>query len=138
MGKFTYKDGLVKVNGVDLSDHIKKVDIKLSAASQDATGLNFGGGTETLQGLKKETWDLTFMSDFEAGSVDATLFPLYESGDEFVISATPSAGAVSASNPNWVATVRLMNYDPINAQIGALSTTDVTFEVQGLTERETT
>ena len=127
MGKFVFKDGTVKVNGVDLSDHVRSVDTPLSKDQVDDTGLNGNGLRTFIPGLGGERFVITFANDFAASSVYATLYPLYRNEADFEVEVVPNAGAASATNPRWRAFCKLFDYDPVNAAVGALATTQVTF-----------
>jgi hypothetical protein len=138
MGKFVIKEGYVEINGVDLSDHIKKVVVHMGAVDVDATGLNYGGGTEHKQGLKDEKFECTVMSDFDVGQVDDTLFPLYDAGTEFEVRVAAFPLPITAANPAFAGTCILLDYEPISGSVGELSTCDVTIPVNGRIAREVT
>jgi len=130
MAKFVFKDGTVKVNGVDLSDHVRSVDTPLSKDQVDDTGLNGNGLRTFIPGLGGERFVITFANDFAASSVYATLYPLYRNEADFEVEVIPNAGAASATNPRWRAFCKLFDYDPVNAAVGALSETQVNFIAQ--------
>lgn len=130
MGKFVYKDGVVKVNGQDLSDHVRNVDIPLSKDQVEDTGLNGDGLHTYIPGLGNERFVITFANDFAASSVYATCYPLYRSELSFEVEVIPNAGAASATNPRWNATCQLFDYDPVNAAVGALAETQINFIAQ--------
>jgi hypothetical protein len=56
-----------------------------------------------IGGLKTGSLTLQFMQDFGAASVDATLFPLYNTLATVVI--VPTSGTVTATNPAYTARV---------------------------------
>jgi hypothetical protein len=130
MAKFVFKDGTVKVNGVDLSDHVRSVDTPLSKDQVDDTGLNGNGLRTFIPGLGGERFVITFANDFAASSVYATLYPLYRNEADFEVEVVPNAGAASATNPRWRAFCKLFDYVPVNAAVGALSETQVNFIAQ--------
>lgn len=127
MGKFVFKNGTVKVNGQDLSDHVRNVDTPLSKDQVNADTLNGNGIHIFLPGLAGERFVITFANDFAASSVYATLYPLYRNEATFEVEVIPQAGAASATNPRWRAFCQLYDYDPVNAAVGALSETQVNF-----------
>ena len=127
MGKFVFKNGTVKVNGVDLSDHVRNADIPLSKDQVESTGLNGNGLHTFLPGLGNERFVITFANDFAASSVYATIYPLYRNEAQFEVEVIPNAGAASATNPRWRAFCQLYDYDPVNAAVGALAETQVNF-----------
>ena len=127
MAKFVFKDGTVKVNGVDLSDHVRGCDTPLAKDQVEDTGLNSNGLHQFIPGLGSERFVITFANDFAASSVYATLYPLYRNSAQFEVEVIPNAGAASATNPRWNATCQLYDYDPVNAAVGALAETQVNF-----------
>lgn len=138
MAKHVVKNGYVSINGVDLSDHIKSFEVKRSKAKIEATGLNGTGAMDHVQGLSDEEFEFEIMNDFDPGSVDDTLDPLYTDETDFEVIARPFAGGASTSNPQYTAaTCRLFDYSPISAAVGALNTTKVTISANGGITRST-
>lgn len=125
MAKFVLKDASITVNGVNLSDHISSVTIESSFDEVDTTAF---GSTykEIKQGLGDATITLSVFQDFAAASVDATLWPLSQSGATFPVVVKPSSAAVSATNPSYTMTAVLLSFNPIAGSVGEASTTDVT------------
>lgn len=127
MAKFVYKNGTVLINGTDLSDHVRNVDVPLTKDQVEDTGLNGPGLHTYIPGLASERFVITFANDFDAGSVYATLYPLYRDESVFEVAVNPLEGATSDTNPAWTANCQLFDYDPINAAVGALAETQITF-----------
>lgn len=125
MAKFVLKNAVVTVNSVDLSNHISSVTIETSFDDVDVTAF---GGTykEIIQGMGDATITLAFWQDFQAASVDATLWPLSQSGATFPVTVKPTNAGVSATNPRYDMTGVLLSYNPIDGAVGDASTTDVT------------
>ncbi|WP_218020840.1 hypothetical protein, partial [Nocardia grenadensis] len=68
---------------------------------------------------------------YDAGSVDAILYPLYDTdGAEFTVKVRPRAAAKSATNPEYTGTCILMEYQPLTGKVGDLSETKVEFPTQ--------
>lgn len=129
MAKLVLRDCYIEVNTVDFSSHVSSVTINLSKDEIDTT--NFGGdGRERAHGLKDDSFEVTFQQDYDAGSVDDTLYPLWDDETEFVVKVRPRAAVVSATNPMYSATCILLEYTPLAGDVGDLSTTDVTFPAQ--------
>ena len=125
MAKFVLKDASVTVNSVNLSDHISSVTIESSFDEVDVTA--FGSKyKEILQGMGDGTITLAVFQDFAAASVDATLWPLSQSGNTFSVVVKPTSAAVSATNPSYTMTGVLLSFNPIAGAVGEASTTDVT------------
>lgn len=126
MAKFVLRDASITVDSVDLSDHASSVTIETSFDEADATG--FGSVyRENLQGLGDATITVTFQQDFDAASVDATLWPLSQSGETFPVVVKPTSDVVGATNPSYTMTAVLTSYSPLAGSIGDVSTTDVSF-----------
>lgn len=125
MAKFVLKNATVTVNSVDLTDHISQVAIETEFEDVDVTAF---GSTyrEHLQGLGDATITLSFFQDFALSKVDATLWPLSQSGSSFPVTVKPSSASVSSVNPRYDMTGALFNYSPIAGSVGEASTTDVT------------
>lgn len=129
MAKLVLRDCYVEVNGVNFSSHVSKVTISLSKDEIDTT--NFGGsGRERTFGLKDDSFELTLQQDYAAASVDATLYPLWDLEQEFTIKVRPTSAAKSVNNPEYSATVILLEYQPLAGKVGELSDTSVKFPAQ--------
>lgn len=124
MAKFVMLDCQVLVNGVDFTDHCSHVEVKLVKKSVDTTNFS-GGGFEQTQGLRTDSFTLTLQQDFAAAQVDATLYPLYNNGTEFTVEVRPHTAARSATNPGYVGTCILLDYDPLVGKPGQLSETKI-------------
>lgn len=129
MAKKILKDCYIVVNGTNFSDHVNQVAVNLSKDDVETTSFS-GGGRERMQGLKDDSFELTFQQDFDAASVDAVLYPLYDLGTEFTIEVRPSNAAVSATNPKFTGTCILMEYSPLDGKVGDLSETKVKIPTQ--------
>lgn len=129
MAKFILKEVDVTINGVNFSDHTSSVEVNLKKADVDTTNFS-GGGKEHAQGLKDDEISLNLQQNFDAGEVDATLYPLFDSGDEFTVVIKPRNAAVSATNPAFTATCILLEYSPLSGKPGDLSETKVKFVTQ--------
>lgn len=134
MAKFVATDYKVTINGTNLSSSLTSVDLSLSADEVDTT--TFGGEWRTVTGgLKSGSITLNFNQDFGAGSVDATLFPLFNTAATVVIS--PLSSAVSATNPSYTAIALCNSYQPFASSVGDLATLSVTWPTSGTVTRAT-
>jgi hypothetical protein len=125
----------VLVNSVDLSDHVDTVVVTTDTDDVDITAM---GATahQHAPGLRNDSIDITFLQDFAASKVDATLFPLL-GNTGFTVVVKPVATTVSTTNPSFTATCVLMTYSPLNGKVGARSDTSVKFQTTGLIVRAT-
>lgn len=136
MARIVLTDAYIKLNNVDLSDHIASVEIAQSFDSVETTAFGDSGRTRT-GGLEDSSITLSFHQDFAAASVDATIAPLVGGTTAFEVRAVGTATAVSATNPKWTGTVLITEWSPLSGAIGELSTADVTWPVSGQVARGT-
>lgn len=128
-------DATVILNSVNLSDHVRSVELTYDADEQDNTAMANGGFSSTLTGLKNGSINLEFNQDYAASSVDATLWPLF--GTSFTFEIRPTSAAVSATNPKWTGTASMFGYSPLSGSVGQVNTTTVPLKVQGALTRAT-
>lgn len=134
MPKFAATDYKVTVNGTNLSTALNSVE--LSIESDDLETTAFGGEWRTrIGGLKNGSITLSFLQDFGAASVDATLFPLFNTLATVVI--TPTSGSVTATNPSYTATALVNQYMPFASSVGDIATLSVTWPTSGTVTRAT-
>jgi len=119
-------DASLVVNAVDLSDHVREIVITMSAEDLDATAMGAESRAHAV-GLRDDRMEVTFLQDYAAGEVDATLAALVSSSTPFTIVAKPSSAVVSATNPSYTMSALLFDYTPIDATVGEISQPEVTF-----------
>lgn len=131
MAKTILKDVVIDVNGVQLQDHASEVSIETEFDEQDTT--SFGSTyKENQRGLGDATVTVSFFQDFDAASVDATLWPLSQSDTPFPLIIRPSSGVASATNPAYSLPAALLySYSPLAGSVGEPSTTEVSFRNAG-------
>ena len=124
MAKVVLTDARVTVNGVNLSDHVSTVTVETSKDEVDVTSM---GATfkQILAGLGDATVTISVFQDFAAGSVHATVWPLYQAGSTFPVTVRPTSAAESATNPTMTMTGVILSYNPLAGDVGAASTTDI-------------
>ncbi len=127
----------VRVNGVDVSNHVSECSVKLTAADIDTTAMG-AGGRQRMQGLRDDAFNLTVFSDFSANSIDATLAPLMTGGSLFLVEVAAAGTTISSTNPKYSGTCILTEYDPIAGKVGDAMMTPVTLPVNGYITRSTT
>jgi hypothetical protein len=131
VAKFIGTDISVSINSVDLSDHANAVDISLEKDRVETTGFNATGTKEYLPGSAEEEFTVTFQQDFADGEVDDTLWPLYDEGTTFPFIIKATSAATSATNPAYTGNANLYEYHPIDAELGDVVETEVTFAITG-------
>jgi hypothetical protein len=127
MAKTILRDASITVDAVDLSDHASSVTITTEADDVDLT--SFGAtNKEHAAGISDASIEIDFYQDFDAASVDATLWPISQDKEPVPIVVKPTSGAVSATNPSFTMQGILMNYSPLAGSVGEASTISVTFQ----------
>lgn len=117
MGKMVLVDAAITVDGVDLSPHFSSVEIADTADEVEFTAFaeNYD---EFDDGLKDAVITCEAFQDYDAGSVDETLYPLYSSNATFVVSVQAVAGPESLTNPAYEMLSRLYSYNPVSGGAG--------------------
>lgn len=118
-------DCTLSVGGTALDDWVQSIVVSQDAEDLDGTAM---GATSRahVRGLRDDRIEVTFLQDFATSAVDQTLSALYSSTG-FAVVVKPTSAAVSATNPSYTCTMILLNYQPIDATVGEISTPDVVF-----------
>jgi hypothetical protein len=118
----------VKVNTVDLSNHVSAVTINRNLNELDVTAMG-DSGVKRIAGLEDSTITITFINDTAAASVLATLQAAF--GTNVTCKFLQNNAAVSTTNVLYTATCLVNGITDINGAVGDLSTIDVTWSVSG-------
>jgi len=119
----------VKVNSVDLSDHVSAVTINRQFNELEVTAMG-DSGVKRVAGLEDSSVTISFYNDTASSNVLATLQAAYGTNVTCVFLQDKSA-AVSATNKLYTATCLVNNLTDINGAVGDLGTIDVTWTVSG-------
>jgi hypothetical protein len=126
----------VKVNTVDLSDHVTSVTLNRSFDELEVTAMG-DSGHKFVKGLEASSITIDFLNDTATASVLATLQAAW--GTNVTVVLLQSKGtAVSATNPLYTATCLINNTTDINGATGDLSTQSLTINVSGTVAVATT
>jgi len=126
----------VKINSVDLSDHVTSVTLTQNFDELEVTAL---GDTshKFAKGLEASTLTLDFLNDFAAANVQATLQAAY--GTTVTAVLLPVKGtAVSATNPLYTVSLIINNLTPLNGAVGDISNSSMTFTCNSTVVQTTT
>lgn len=119
-------DAVVIINGVTLSDHARKVTVEDNRAEVDVTA--FGATNKAVtKGLGDATMTVEFFQDFAAGKIHATLQPLIASSTAVTVEARATSSARSATNPAYLMSALLMDYNMLDGAVGDASVITATF-----------
>jgi hypothetical protein len=132
-----WKNAYLAVNGVDLSDHAESISLNTGAVtlSNSAMGDEYEYQRAGLlnwsvyqrAGLLNWSVEATFYQDFAAGSVDATLWPLYSGRQTFALVLRADSGLIGTANPQWSGDVFISSYQPAQGAHGDNLMSPVTF-----------
>jgi len=126
----------VKVNSVDLSDHVTAVTLNRSFDELETTSMGANGHT-FVKGLEASSVTIDFLNDTASANVLATLQAAWGTNVTVVLLQTKGT-AVSATNPLYTMTCLINNTTDINGAVGDLSTQSLTFNVSGTVAVATT
>jgi len=117
----------LKINNVDLSDHVTSVTLNQAFDELEITAM---GDTshKFVKGLESASLTVSFLNDQATGEVLATLQAAY--GTTVGWKAINDSGtAVGAENKLYSGDILINNLTPVNGGVGDMSTQDITFTV---------
>jgi hypothetical protein len=126
----------VKVNSVDLSDHVTAVTLNRAFDELEVTAMG-DSGHKFVKGLEAASVTIDFLNDTAAANVLATLQAAWGTNVPIVL-LQEKGTAVSATNPLYTMTCLINNTTDINGAVGDLSTQSLTFNVSGTVAVATT
>jgi Flp pilus assembly protein TadG len=126
----------VKVNTVDLSDHVTSVTLNRTFDELEVTAMG-DSGHKFVKGLEASSVTIDFLNDTATANVLATLQAAWGTSVTVVLLQTKGT-AVGATNPLYTMTCLINNTTDINGAVGDLGTQSVTWTVNGTVAVATT
>ena len=126
----------VKINSVDLSDHVTAVTLNRNFDELEVTAM---GDTshKFVKGLEASSVTISFLNDTATASVLQTLQAAW--GTTVAAELIQDKGtAVSATNPLYTFSILVNKTTDINGATGDMATQDITFTINGATTVATT
>lgn len=121
----------VKINAVDLSDHVTSITLNRNFDELEVTAMG-DTGHKYVKGLEASSITIDFLNDTATSQVLQTLQSAW--GTTVAVKLIQEkGGTVSAANPVYSFNVLVNNTTDINGAVGDLSTQSVTFNIQGAT-----
>jgi len=117
----------LKINAIDLSDHVTSVTLNRAADELEVTAM---GDTahKFVKGLEAGTLTVSFLNDTATTNVLQTLNAAF--GTTVAVKMLQAkVPAVSATNPLYTFDILVNNLTPINGAVGEIGTQDITFTV---------
>jgi hypothetical protein len=134
MATFSFTDGYLLLNAVNMSPMARQLVLKTTAAELDTTA--FGATYHSrIGGLKDGQIDVEWNQDFAAGQVDVLLFPLL--GTVVAFEVRPTSAARSVTNPAYTGSVLISDYSPLDGKVGDLAVNKSTWKTTGTITRAT-
>ena len=126
----------VKINSVDLSDHVTSVTLNRNFDELEVTAM---GDTshKFVKGLEASSVTISFLNDTATASVLQTLQAAWGTTVTAVLLQDKNA-AVSATNPLYTFSILVNKTTDINGATGDIATQDITFTINGATTVATT
>jgi hypothetical protein len=119
----------VKVNSVDLSDHVTSVTLNRSFDELEVSAMG-DLGHKFVKGLESSSVSISFLNDTASSKTLATLQAAWGTSVTVVLLQDKDT-AVGATNPLYTMTCLINNTTDINGAVGDLGTQDVTWTVNG-------
>ena len=119
----------VKVNSVDLSDHVNNVSLNRNFDELEVTAMG-DSGHKFIKGLEASSITLDFLNDTATSSVLQTLQAAWGTNVTVVLLQNKGT-AVSATNPLYTMTCLINGTTDINGATGDLAMQSLTFNVSG-------
>jgi hypothetical protein len=123
------KNAGVVLQAVNLSSYVTSASVTMSAAEVTTTAMGSGGVTR-VGGLRDDSISIDFNTSYGTSSVESVLSDLVGVSTATIVVYTEGTVA-STANPAYSATVMIPEFSPLDASVGELSTSSVTFAVQG-------
>jgi hypothetical protein len=119
----------VKVNSVDLSDHVTAVTLNRNFDELEVTAMG-DTGHKFVKGLEASSITIDFLNDTASANVLATLQAAWGTSVTVVL-LQQKGTAVSATNPLYTMTCLVNGTTDINGAVGDIGMQSVTWNVNG-------
>jgi hypothetical protein len=126
----------VKVNTVDLSDHVTAVTLNRSFDELEVTAMG-DLGHKFVKGLEASSVTISFLNDTATANVLATLQAAWGTSVTCVL-LQDKGTAVGATNVLFTFSALVNNTTDINGAVGDIGTIDVTWTINGAVAVATT
>ena len=115
----------VKVNSVDLSDHVQSVTLNRKFDEINVTAMG-DSSVKAVKGLESSSITIDFLNDTASANVLATLQAAWGTTVTLVL-LQEKGTAVSATNPLYTVSVLVNGTTDINGAVGDIGTQSVTW-----------
>jgi hypothetical protein len=126
-----FEDAYISVSGTVL----QATKITVEDGNEEISAKRMGDTAgNSIPGIAKQSITATFLQDFSAGDVHATLRAALlatRAGNTVAVVVRPDSGAKSATNPEWSGDMKLFETKPIDASAGDKSDCVAVFKTSG-------
>ena len=126
----------VKVNSVDLSDHVQSITLNRAFDELEVSAMG-DSGHKYVKGLESSSVTIDFLNDTASANVLQTLQAAWGTNVTVVL-LQDKGTAVGATNPLYTMTCLVNNTTDINGAVGDLGLQSVTWNVSGTVAVATT
>jgi len=137
MAVIVLTDCRVELNSVVISTSTKKATIEFEHDEHDSTTFGGSGWKSNKVGLKGGTIGFDFVNDFAASALDSQLWALFDANAAVACKIRVTSASIGTSNPEYAGDLSIMQYTPIDATVGDLAVTTVSWPTTGVWARNT-
>ena len=120
----------LKINAIDLSDHVTSVTLNRVADELEVSSMG-DSSHKFVKGLESGTLTVSFLNDTATSNVLQTLNAAF--GTTVAVKMVQQkVPAVSATNPLYTFDILVNNLTPINGAVGDIGTQDITFTLNSV------
>jgi hypothetical protein len=117
----------VKINSVDLSDHVTSITLNRTFDELEVTAMG-DSSHKFVKGLEASSVTIDFLNDTASANVLATLQAAWGTTVTCVfVQEKGSPTVISATNPLYTVSLLVNNTTDINGAVGDMSTQSITF-----------
>lgn len=125
MSVVNFRNCSVVYNSVDISSKVRSAKVSMNADDLDGTAMGNLSHTH-VPGLRDDRMEFVVFQDYAAGTVDVTFAAQIGVAAGVTVVVKPDSGAVSATNPSYTMTGILLDYTPIEGEVGTLQLIPIT------------
>jgi hypothetical protein len=126
MSKSVLTNAYLKIGTFDASSHVESLDVNMTAEDIDLTAMG-ATSREHAPGLRNDSISGNFFQDFASANLDSVVSALVGVAAGTTIVAAYNGSSISSTNPSYTMVGVLMEYHPINGQVGAANQTAFSF-----------
>ena len=130
MAKLVLTNAAVKVNAVDLSDHVKSLTLRVNKDIPDATTMTATWAAALGSTLHADA-TIEFFQDYAAANVDATVYTAFLVTAGVVVKFAAAGTTGAATNPIYHGTAHINEYTPIGGSHGDVCMAPVSLTFTG-------